>query len=68
MPFSILFLTGLELVRDGAECLLTPKLQQDSEPDCMRQDEVLYRIADKIKNFAVVSPPLPGVRSESKFR
>jgi hypothetical protein len=30
-------------------------LGQDSDPDCMRQDEVLYRIADKVKNFAVVS-------------
>ena len=24
------------------------------DPDCMRQDEVLYRIADKVKNFAVI--------------
>lgn len=35
--------------------VLTLKLEQDSDPDCMRQDEVLYRIADKVKNFAVVS-------------
>ena len=27
---------------------------RDWDPDCMRQDEVLYRIADKVKNFAVI--------------
>ncbi|KAI0968966.1 mitosis protein DIM1-domain-containing protein [Xylaria arbuscula] len=30
------------------------KSLEDSDPDCMRQDEVLYRIADKVKNFAVI--------------
>ena len=27
---------------------------RDWHPDCMRQDEVLYKIADRVKNFAVV--------------
>jgi hypothetical protein len=27
---------------------------RDWDPDCMRQDEVLYRIADRVKNFAVI--------------
>jgi len=26
---------------------------RDHDSDCMRQDEVLYKIADKVKNFAV---------------
>lgn len=32
----------------------TPSTNVRADPDCMRQDEVLYRIADKVKNFAVI--------------
>lgn len=32
----------------------TPSANVRADPDCMRQDEVLYRIADKVKNFAVI--------------
>lgn len=27
---------------------------RDWDPDCMRQDEVLYKIADRVRNFAVI--------------
>lgn len=27
---------------------------RDHDPECMRQDEVLYRIADRVKNFCVI--------------
>jgi DIM1 family U5 snRNP protein len=27
---------------------------RDADPDCMLFDEVLYKIADKVKNFAVL--------------
>ncbi|GAB7343214.1 hypothetical protein MBLNU457_1279t1 [Dothideomycetes sp. NU457] len=36
------------------ERLVVIRFGRDWDPDCMRQDEVLYRIADKVKNFAVV--------------
>ncbi|KAI1815160.1 mitosis protein DIM1-domain-containing protein [Poronia punctata] len=36
------------------ERVVVLRFGKDSDPDCMRQDEVLYRIADKIKNFAVI--------------
>lgn len=34
--------------------LVVIRFGRDWDPDCMRQDEMLYRIADKVKNFAVV--------------
>lgn len=36
------------------ERLVVIRFGRDHDSDCMRQDEVLYRIADKVKNFAVV--------------
>jgi len=36
------------------ERLVVIRFGRDSNPDCMRQDEILYRIADRVKNFAVV--------------
>ena len=36
------------------ERLVVIRFGRDWSPDCMRQDEVLYRIADKVKNFAVI--------------
>ncbi|KAI8624551.1 mitosis protein DIM1-domain-containing protein [Xylariaceae sp. FL1651] len=36
------------------ERVVVIRFGRDHDPDCMRQDEVLYRIADKIKNFAVI--------------
>ena len=34
--------------------LVVIRFGRDWDPDCMRQDEILYRIADKVKNFAVI--------------
>ncbi|KAI4784930.1 mitosis protein dim1 [Aureobasidium sp. EXF-8845] len=34
--------------------LVVIRFGRDWDKDCMRQDEVLYRIADRVKNFAVV--------------
>ncbi|KAI9835819.1 MAG: U4/U6-U5 snRNP complex subunit dib1 [Thelocarpon superellum] len=36
------------------ERLVVIRFGKDGEPLCMRQDEVLYRIADRVKNFAVI--------------
>jgi hypothetical protein len=36
------------------ERLVVIRFGKDSNPDCMRQDELLYRIADRVKNFAVI--------------
>lgn len=35
-------------------CTIAIRFGRDHDPDCMRQDEVLYRIADKVKNFCVI--------------
>nr|POE71954.1 thioredoxin-like protein 4a [Quercus suber] len=34
--------------------LVVIRFGRDWDPDCMRQDEVLYKIADRVKNFAVI--------------
>ena len=36
------------------ERLVVIRFGRDWDQDCMRQDEVLYRIADRVKNFAVI--------------
>ena len=36
------------------ERLVVIRFGRDWDADCMRQDEVLYRIADRVKNFAVI--------------
>lgn len=36
------------------ERLVVIRFGRDHDPDCMRQDEVLYKIAEKVKNFAVI--------------
>ncbi|KAH7349267.1 mitosis protein dim1 [Plectosphaerella cucumerina] len=36
------------------ERLVVIRFGRDADPNCMRQDEVLYRIQDKVKNFAVI--------------
>lgn len=36
------------------ERLVVIRFGRDWDPDCMRQDEVLYKIADRVKNFAVI--------------
>lgn len=34
--------------------LVVIRFGRDWDPDCMKQDEVLYRITDRVKNFAVI--------------
>jgi DIM1 family U5 snRNP protein len=34
--------------------LVVIRFGRDWDPDCMRQDEVLYKIADKVRNFAAI--------------
>jgi U5 snRNP protein, DIM1 family len=36
------------------ERLVMVRFGRDWDPDCMRQDEVLFKIAEKVKNFAVI--------------
>lgn len=36
------------------ERLVVIRFGRDSDPDCMKQDEALYRIAERVKNYAVV--------------
>jgi DIM1 family U5 snRNP protein len=36
------------------ERLVVIRFGRDSHADCMAQDEVLYSIAEKVKNFAVI--------------
>lgn len=36
------------------ERLVVIRFGRDWDPGCMRQDEVLYKIAEQVKNFAVV--------------
>ncbi|CAO2650133.1 4A/4B type thioredoxin-like protein [Cucurbitaria berberidis CBS 394.84] len=34
--------------------LVLIRFGRDSDPDCMAQDEVLYKIADRVKNFCAI--------------
>ena len=36
------------------ERLVVIRFGRDHDIDCMRQDEVLFKIADRVKNFAVI--------------
>ena len=36
------------------ERLVVIRFGRDWDPDCMKQDEVLYRITEMVKNFAVI--------------
>ncbi|KAL1971419.1 hypothetical protein VTN31DRAFT_2351 [Thermomyces dupontii] len=37
-----------------SERLVVIRFGKDGHPDCLRQDDVLAKIADKVKNFAVI--------------
>lgn len=43
-----------QAIMNEEERLVVIRFGRDYEPDCMRQDEVLYKIADRVKNFAVI--------------
>ena len=40
------------------ERLVVIRFGRDHDNDCMRQDEVLFKIADRVKNYAVYVPHL----------
>jgi U5 snRNP protein, DIM1 family len=43
-----------QAIMSEEERLVVIRFGRDSNPDCMRQDEILYRIAERVKNFAVI--------------
>jgi len=43
-----------QAIMSEEERLVIIRFGRDWDPECMRQDEVLYRIADRVKNFAVI--------------
>lgn len=43
-----------QAILNDDERLVIIRFGRDWDPDCMRQDEVLYKIADKVKSFAAV--------------
>jgi len=43
-----------QAIMSEEERLVIIRFGRDWDPDCMRQDEVLYKIADRVKNFAVI--------------
>ena len=51
-----------QAIMNEDERLVVIRFGRDHDSDCMRQDEVLYRIADRVKNFAVIYGQLTGVR------
>lgn len=48
------------------EKLVVIRFGQDHDPDCMRMDETLFKVAEKVKNFAVIY--LVGVLSFQYLR
>jgi hypothetical protein len=48
-----------QAIMNEEERLVVIRFGRDYEPDCMRQDEVLYKIADRVKNFAVLYGQFP---------
>nr|POF03514.1 thioredoxin-like protein 4a [Quercus suber] len=43
-----------QAIMSDEDRLVVIRFGRDWDPDCMRQDEVLYKIADRVKNFAVI--------------
>lgn len=43
-----------QAIMNEEERLVVIRFGRDYDQDCMRQDEVLYKIADRVKNFAVI--------------
>jgi hypothetical protein len=43
-----------QAIMNEDERLVVIRFGRDYSEDCMRQDEVLFKIADRVKNFAVV--------------
>ncbi|KAK6356240.1 U4/U6-U5 snRNP complex subunit dib1 [Orbilia javanica] len=43
-----------QAIMSEEERLVVIRFGKDADPSCMAQDETLYKIADRIKNFAVI--------------
>jgi len=43
-----------QAIMNEDERLVVIRFGRDYDQDCMRQDEVLYKIADRVKSFAVI--------------
>jgi DIM1 family U5 snRNP protein len=43
-----------QAIMSEEERLVLIRFGRDHDPDCMLQDEILYKIADRVKNFAVI--------------
>ncbi|OCK94532.1 4A/4B type thioredoxin-like protein [Cenococcum geophilum 1.58] len=43
-----------QAIMSEEERLVIIRFGRDWDPDCMAQDEILFRIADRVKNFAVI--------------
>ena len=43
-----------QAIMSEEERLVVIRFERDHDTDCMRQDEVLFKIADRVKNFAVI--------------
>jgi len=43
-----------QAIMNEEERLVVIRFGRDHDPDCMRQDEVLFKIADRVKNSAVI--------------
>lgn len=48
-----------QAILNEEERLVVIRFGRDYAPDCMAQDEVLYKIADVVKNFAVIYGSTP---------
>lgn len=56
-----------QAIMNEEERLVVIRFGRDHEPDCMRQDEVLYKIADRVKNFAAIyGQSHPSYRSHTE--
>ena len=54
-----------QAILNEEERMVVIRFGRDHDPDCMRQDEVLYKIADRVKNFAVIYRKFHTESSES---
>ncbi|KAF3924030.1 hypothetical protein ABW21_db0206180 [Orbilia brochopaga] len=43
-----------QAIMSEEERLVVIRFGKDSHPDCMKMDETLYKVAEKVKNFAVI--------------
>ncbi|KAL7928520.1 4A/4B type thioredoxin-like protein [Trichoderma chlorosporum] len=54
LPLLIIFRDSVLTCSIEEDRLVVIRFGRDHDRDCMLQDEVLYKIADRVKNFAVI--------------